>query len=287
MKILAGRDFAGYLFAIERQDMKKKLAAGLLAGLLGAAASAHADVIATFTGVNAERDIHISINDTYSNPSISGNEFVATGNYQWSGDASNPIGLQGNFSTFCIDFTQDIDFNKPPYTFQVASLDGAPSDLPVYHDPLLAGNGMGTERANAVRELWGLNHSSLDNADKVAGFQLAIWKILYEPTITQNPATSMDITTGNLRTTDSGAFVNYADQYLASIVSNGHYRTDHLATDLYALTNDRFQDQIVEFSGPPTPQREPSPVPAPKSVYAGVALMAGLGWMKRKKVARV
>ncbi len=228
------------------------------------------------------RDIHISINDSFSNPAINADEYVATGFYQWSGVAANPDGLQGNFSTFCIDFTQDINYNQPPYTFQLAALDGAPSDLPVYHDPLLGGTGMGAERANAIRELWGLNHDSLDNADKVAGFQLAIWKILYEPTITEDPNASMDITTGHLRVTDSGAFVGYANSYLASIVSDGQYRTDDLASNLFAITSDQFQDQIVQLPSPPVLLQVP-PVPLPKTVWGGAVLMGAIGIAKRKK----
>ncbi len=145
---------------------------------------------------------------------------------------------------------------------------------------------MGAVRADAIRELWGLFHSSLDNADEVAGFQLAIWKILYEPTITENPNASMDITTGHFRVTDSGAFVGYANAYLASIVSDGQYRTDDLADNLYAISSDQFQDQIVQLPSPPILLQGPPPVPLPKTVWGGAVLMGAIGIAKRKKMAR-
>ncbi len=227
-------------------------------------------VTATFNSVSNEKDIHFHLDGL-------GDEYVAVGNYMWSGQAANPVGLQGSFATFCIDFQQDIGYGGT-YGYNLSALNAAPvgGNNPV--------GGMGADRAQAIEELWGLHYGDLgSDADKIAGFQMAIWELINEEQGAQTlDPLGLSLESGAFYATDLGTATDIADAYLQSLFSNGTLRNDALATGLVALTSESAQDQLVQLSGP---QFATVPAPLPSSAAAGFGLLwlAGYGAMRARR----
>jgi hypothetical protein len=174
-----------------------------------------------------------------------------------------------------IDTLQGVGHN--PYGFDVKSLESSP----VPNDSA-SGNpsdGMGASKADAIRELWGFDHANLNTNAKVAGFQIAIWDIIYGTTDATLSASSFGLTaTGsNLTNTSSGFYVlpttdtatadavTWANTFLNDVFMQDAPRE----SNLFAIASDTAQDQLVLLP----PSDSLIPVPLPHGVYAGAALM--------------
>lgn len=182
-------------------------------------APAHADFqIATFVNVSPGEVVTIPVNGSL--------ELCWAGYY----DFVNGSGLiNGSFHGFCIDIAQDIFYNQT-VNFGVAPLGNAPAP----------GAGMGTDRANLLRELWYNDHTaSAENNSNGAAFQIAIWEIINESR--GNP---LDVTTGQFTVSANASTLTTANTWLQALTGNGPR-----ANDLMALTSDSYQDYVVEVPG--------------------------------------
>jgi hypothetical protein len=254
------------------------LVAAVLATALPALASA-ATVDATLNGVGLNQVVSVKYN---------GNDhLVYAGALNWSSQNS-PFG--STFSTFCIEFVQDVDFNQ---TYSYTTL----SDIGLAPYPYVAptGNGatgmesvlgLGTTRnkETLLRQLWGefyastkdgLAAGSYNDSIETAAFQVAIWKILYE--CSQNAVDQTSLNSGIFKLNNGGLVGSKATEYLDWLIA---HPTADLANGLTALSNPTAQDQIL-FTGLPSPISSPVPLPTTAAMGASV-----LGVMTLKRARR-
>lgn len=255
---------------------------GLRAFLVGAAffmaAATHAGTITgQLVGVGNNNVVQLRIND--------GNGTNNFFNYGYSGyvnwaqtPANNNTGIPNNFSTFCIELTQNISIGST-YTYTLATLESAPTPgSPQTGQP----NGMGSFKANAIRKLWAGAYSSNMSQVDAAAFQLAVWRLEYDLDSTKTISQMTSFTSGNFRVLGNNSAGNSAvaaAQSLITKVMDGTFT--NMEMDLVALTNENYQDQITVSSGP-TFQEVPEPASLGLWLVSGV-LLAGR-CLRRKKV---
>lgn len=256
------------------------LASAIALLLMLAPGVVRADIVnVTFKAVDSSSTIHFNVT------AFGGNidESVYVGAYRWNVNTGDvPTAVGGVFHTFCIDFSQDISFNGV-YNYDTSTpLASDPRPIAPHN---IAGNpvtGMGVEKAEAIEELYGLHFAELgSDADKIAGFQMAIWEIIYEDQSNQLGSlaqTTLDVSAGPyFRETNADvAAIADANNDLASLFNGTNPATRTLRTDklasLVALTSDVSQDQLIM-------------VPLPRAATAGLSLLgliAGASVLRRK-----
>ena len=182
-------------------------------------------------------------------------------------DGNGPIDVQG----FCIDLVQDSSSSYQ--TYDLAMLEEAPHDGDTYFSP------MGITKADAIRELWGEHFGeAMTSAVNAAGFQVAIWEIMYENSNKPGQVYSeWNATTGRFLVTNS-TVAQVANAWLATIGDES--RT--LNTTLMALVNDvtatLYQDYVVslEVGG--------AIIPEPITLISAVMGLCGLGSYVRRRI---
>lgn len=226
----------------------KGIGAAVAAALVGlcAGTSRAGNITATFMGVEYPTTVTVTLNNNL--PSPNNQTYTVTGEvgeYEWTQTSPSSAPLATNFTTFCIEINQDINFNQPPYTYTVASLASAPQP----NSPWISG-GMGAAKAAQIDELWGQDFSKINNATTAAEFQYAVWYIVYGSEL------SVDSTNTPL--------LNTAKTWVSNLNTSGP------TADVIALVsgeptnNGDAQDQITA-------------IPLPSSAYTGLALLGGLG----------
>ncbi len=202
---------------------------GMVLGMVAVAGAAQAGVIcATFNGVGP------GSNGQYSfNGGADWNNTGAAGHFNWTRTGGDYAGAQGNFMSFCTELTEQIA-NGSNYCYTVTALESAPS----------SGGGMGSAKADLIRELFGRYYTpafgAVLPATQATALQLAIWEIVYE-----DDSFSLGLGSGLVRlTNDNGAAVTLANTYLASLDGTGP-----LNTTIVVMSGAGIQDQIIPAPG--------------------------------------
>ena len=185
--------------------------------------------------------------DSATNPDVtingaSAGAFALTGDLDGNGPAEN-------FAAFCLDIAHYLSL--PGYYTITTS--------PFASDPLT------TTQIGNVQTLFDMAFGSLtltSNAQS-AGFQLALWEIIYETTGT------LSVGNGNFTASGNTGAVNFANTLLGNLVSAGP------VTQVYNLTcleSQNGQDLVTA-----------SPVPLPAAGLLLLAALGGLGLARRRK----
>jgi hypothetical protein len=182
-------------------------------------------------------------------------------------DGNGPIDVQG----FCIDLSQDASSNY--HTYHLAALEEAPQDGGTQFSP------MGVTKADAIRELWGEHFSeATTSALNAAGFQVAIWEIMYENSNKPDQIPNeWDVSAGRFSVINS-TVAEVANAWIATIGDES--RT--LNTTLIALMNDvgvtLYQDYVISL------EAGGAVVPEPITLISAVMGLCGLGSYVRRRI---
>lgn len=183
----------------------------------------------------------------------------------------NLVGNGNSFVAYCIDLAQTVNNN----TFTVTtdpSLVPNPSTATGSLATAWAGDATKTKEAALLRLFAKHYAPSNTSGDYHAGFQLAVWEIIFETT-----AGNKSVSSGTLNATGVTAAITQANSFLTNLYSGGNYA---LGSFVY-LTAGNNQDQIV-YVPPPNPGPLPE-IPLPTAALAGMALLGGLGF---RRIAR-
>lgn len=223
-------------------------------------------VTAELNGTNIDNIINPGVNVTInlgdgSAPSIN----YKPGVVNWTLVATDSA-IPHNFTTFCLELTQDISPGNQ-YTYSLTALEDAPKPG---SGPTGGNNGMGLTKANEIRDLWGAFHSSIGtDGVKAAAFQLDIWKIEYD----WGDASATDFGSGNFQANGNAAATSQATTWLMALSNAQNNFT--MANDLIAMTNPNAQDQLTELV----------PVP-PTFALAGAGLLSLLGYGSVRRLGK-
>lgn len=245
-----------------------RLAVLVAVGSVSLAGVARADTVtATLDGVSPARIVGLSYNDQWLG-------YAFAGALNWHGEATNGQGLDGRFTTFCIDLTQDV-YLGGTYTFDVADPNLAPNPLPPTAP--VGATGMGATNRQRLESLYALEYERIGtNDDRGAAFQLAIWEMLFDT------GTSHDVSTGQFAVSGASTdVINLANQFVTDATAPGALT---FGNQLVALTNATAQDQL--FVGPPlAPEHGPplAAVPTPAAAIGALPLLGGLALFKRRR----
>jgi hypothetical protein len=236
----------------------------VLWGVLTCAAANAATVTAKLSSLE-QTTFNVTVKNQSGSYSVSG----GAGKFHWDGSVaggSNPAGLNGTFTSFCIDLKDFVKIGST-FTYTVADLEDA---------PILNGSaginyglsgGMGADKANVLSLLFGQHYNDVVNAATAGAFQAAIWEIVYEDGVPAN-FNNYDVTDYDPLNTHKGfkvntptSVTNTANAWLRGLSSTG------ARMSLAALTSAKYQDQIII-------------VPTPTAVMAGFGLLGTLGLAK-------
>lgn len=199
--------------------VRSGLALGV-ACVAGFASSASAGFITiTYNNTTPSRSVSISTN--------SGSQFnnITAGKANFTGDTNNPVGLQGMFMGFCLELAQSVSAGNTYTSYYVEPLTGVP-------DP---GSNISATKADRIAELWGEEYANLDTADEFAAFQVAIWEIVTDNTLS--------LTGGTFRV-GSGTVRTLATSMLLKVDGQGPR-----AAGLFAIASEYKQDFVVPAPG--------------------------------------
>jgi hypothetical protein len=192
--------------------------------------------------LNPGSDVTINLGDG-SAPSIA----YHPGMVNWINDTTGASSLGNNFTTFCIELTQDISPGNQ-YTYSLVSVQDAPKPGSAKTG---GGAGMGAYKADQIAALWGGYYNSIMTGNagvNAAAFQLAIWKIEYDWT---SSSQNTSFNSGAFQATDAQGAVALATTWLNNLKNNN---TSFVrAQGLIALDCSTAQDQITQLApAPPT-----------------------------------
>lgn len=198
------------------------------------------------------------------------------GSINWTETASSgATAPTGNFSTYCIDLTQEINIGHS-YDYTIADILDAPNPKPPTASP--SDVGMSANDAREIENLYAQEYDGIgtDN-DKAAAFQISIWEMMYET------APTYDATSGNFYVTGASANVlNLVSSDVAAASASGVNLQFH--NQILAMTSPTAQDQL--FIGAAVPQGGPPAVPTPAAAMAGIPLLSALAitrkWRRRR-----
>lgn len=223
------------------------------------AGAAQADTVKVkYTGKGLGRDVQMTFGSSTTNL------FAGQLKHQFT-DGVGPIGstIAGELRTFCTDLTQYV--TNTTKTYQVVALQAVP------------GAGMGADKAQAIRNMYAFAHDAQfatgnnnTNKDLAAAFQMAVWEIVYDYS---GGRSSLDVTTGSLKfkqTNGSALSLGVRTQLnnlFNASMTDGAYRS------IVAVSNDSFQDQIVQLNT----------VPMPAAAGMGFCGLAGVAARRRRR----
>lgn len=177
----------------------------------------------------------------------------------------NLVGNGNNFFAYCIDLAQTVNNNTFTVTLD-PSLVPNPSTATGSLATAWAGDATKTKEAALLR-LFAKHYAPSNTSGNFhAGFQLAVWEIIFETT-----AGNKSVSSGTMNATGVTAAINQANSFLSNLFSGGSYA---LGSFVY-LTSGNNQDQVV-YIPPPTPGPLPD-IPLPTAALAGLALLSGMG----------
>jgi len=164
----------------------------------------------------------------------SGGSWTGTlaGSMNWTRDNVTPgtyAGLQGNFSTFCIEVTQYVAFGGT-YTYDVTNTPNAPTPDINFNLP------MGNAKAAQLSELFGRYYNSLVSNTDFSAFQMSVWEIVYD--------NGSSVNAGVFQIRNAVPEETLANQWLGTLDGSGP-----MMGGLFALSNREVQDQIVPGPG--------------------------------------
>ncbi len=196
-------------------------------------------------------------------------------NWTQTGTQRNSL-LPTDFTTFCIELTQDISPGGA-YTYTLSALQNAPNPGTSQTQSNGTGSGMGTTKATEIEYLWGTFYSLIgNNGDNAAAFQLAIWKIEYDWGDASLPGTldgAVSFSSGNFQASPldgDTAPITTATNWIKQLESGQNLTLDG---NLVALTSSSYQDQIAQAA----------PVPSTLCLIgAGVLCLFGYGFTRRR-----
>lgn len=196
-----------------RGSLYSVIAVGALS--LAQAASA-ATLTATFNNVGPYNSVNAS---TDSAANFSG---FPAGLMNWTKTGGDYAGVNGNFTTFCIELTEHVS-NGGSYVYNIVSPDQAPTSL----------GGMGLAKAAELSELFGRFYAGLDfdNADDMTAMQLSVWNIVYDGDHT--------LAAGPFQVSNGGGYYGLAQSMLAALDGTGPQAS------LVAMAAVGVQDQII------------------------------------------
>ena len=181
------------------------------------------------------------------------------GQMNWTkGDDNSGLGerLASSFHTFCIEVTEHVE--SADVVYEVVDVEESPYPG---SDASGGSSGLGADKALLLQKLWGRHYADALTDDWTrAGFQLAIWEIVYDGDLSLSEG-AFQIQNGHNNTDTAG---NIAAGYLTDL--NGY--TGPLAS-LAALRHDGRQDQLVA-------------VPSPAAAAGGLVLLGGLLVQRRR-----
>ena len=223
----------------------------LVAGVCGA--SARADVVTTFIGTDPYQTVNTTADKGTGPRTINDNP---VGPFNFVVTDAGTSGLGQSFRSFCADYFQEVSLGE-----SITYTEVAPSALPDI-------NGDASKLAK-VQKLFDLFYDKATGADSGGAFQLALWKLLYDPNNT-------DLSTGAFTAIGPGSptSVGIAQNWL-NTVADGSVADPGTYT-LIGLFSATAQDQL-------TVTRKVDPVPAP----AGAVLLAigAAGLVARRRFA--
>jgi hypothetical protein len=175
---------------------------------------------------------------------------INTGRLNWTGALTNPAGLRGSFSAFCIELTQSVSAGTTySNTYEVIPLATGPLPAAAPNQP------MGVDSAQLIGNLWDKHYTSLSTSNDFAAFQLCIWEIIYDA--------GLDLGAGDFRMRNNSTVQNLAQGWL-----NGLDPKEPVSASLFSLSSPTKQDMLV-------------PTPGAASLLAGGLL--GLAGRRRRK----
>jgi hypothetical protein len=246
-----------------------RLAPALLVASTLALTAAPARAGFTARWVDANPDLTLTVlynNQPYQN--------VLVGRYLWDRTGGDPIDFVGSngtrFWTYCTELTQEI---RNPVAFNVVQVEQAPN-------PGILG-GMGSVKADMLRQYFALHYSDSFTHAQAAAFQLGIWEIVFDN------SGSLDVTSGNFQLSTSNTTVrDLANGYLTGITGSLSGLTASqmtIANQLVALSSPDDQDQLTLH------RDHVRPVPAPPGpVLAATGLVPALALRRlRRRAVRV
>lgn len=226
--------------------MYKKLAvlASLAAGAVG---SAHA-LDTKFTGWAAGSSVSVTVAESLSSFVLAnGASTMAAQAGGYNTTISNAGVLDGSFVSYCVDLGQYLKFNTDYNAGQYAAGDAA---------------SFFGSRYNDVLKLFSYGYNAVTNgtAEKSAGFQIALWELVYEN------SGSYNVLDGGIRFSSSAALDEAAGFLQGAASFNGQ------SLNLQVLTSDTKQD--VAFA---------TPVPEPGAYALMLVSLATVGVMTRRR----
>lgn len=161
--------------------------------------------------------------------SLNGSAFtgISAGLFNWTrtGGTYAGDGAEGEYLTFCIELTEGLGIGNS-YTFDVVDVADAPNSL----------GGMGATNADLLSQLWGQFFDASFDANHAAGFQLAVWDIVYDD--------DFNVSAGDFQVENVALFVDIANDFLSNLDDAGP------RADLLAKTGRNIQDQIFVVPAP-------------------------------------
>lgn len=227
------------------------LVVGLI--LVGAAQADPLAVTAKLNGVSPAVQINFKLQDKAGSPAL---QSTSAGSFNWTTVSTNSW-LGAQFSTFCIELNQYISPGSS-YTYSVVNLEAGTNPGVGIGGPGTTGP-LGQDRADKLRQLWGMHYDEVNSNITAAAFQIAIWEIIYGQYFTP-------YTTGAAAAT---AAINLSNAWVADVQVRDESQFEHR---LVAITNGTAQDQLTLHT----------PVPA-SLVLAGVGMVSVLGWTRRRR----
>lgn len=228
--------------------MYKKLAvlASLAAGAVG---SAHA-LDTKFTGWAAGSSVSVTVAESLAMTLANGGSSIATQAGGYNTTISNAGVLDGSFVSYCVDLGQYLNING------------------IYNGGLYKADNAATSFGNRYNDIlklfsYGYNAETNANAVKSAGFQIALWEMVYETDYSYN------VGDGKIKFSSSAAALNEAASFLAKAASFSGQ-----SLNLQVLRSDSYQD--VAFA---------TPVPEPGAYALMLVSLATVGVMTRRRKA--
>ena len=176
---------------------------------------------------------------------------VIAGPEQWQ-RLSGSSALGDNFTTFCIELTQDV-WDGAVFTYDIGALESVPPP-----GVSLAAVGSEMSKADYLRKLWALHEYQVVDGMTGAAFQTAVWDIVYDA--------DFSLSAGNFRAT--GGATTLAQSWLTDVKNS---QVAYAVPNLVALTNPEGQDQIAVAT------------PLPSAALGGLVVLGAMGLARRSR----